>query len=64
VLVPLTLIALSIVFQLFVYPGKIPNIFGYKVFMVFDEYMDETVKFGDLVGCGKIYHSVPNNVPI
>lgn len=49
VLVPLIVITISIVFQLIVYPKKIPHIFGYKIFMIFDKYMDDSVEYGDLV---------------
>ena len=49
VLIPLIIIAISILYQKIVYPEKIPNIFGYKVFIVFDENMDSSLKYGDLV---------------
>ncbi len=49
VLIPLIIIIINIFYQLIVYPDKIPHIFGYKIFMIFDEYMDDSIEFGDLV---------------
>lgn len=48
-LIPLTLAALIVVYQTIRYPDRIPDVFGYKIFMIMDEYMDDSVKFGDLV---------------
>ena len=49
ILVPLVFITLNIVWQSITQPDKIPDIFGWKIFMVFDEYMDDRVESGDLV---------------
>jgi len=49
ILIPLIIISLQIVWQLYNKPDEIPNIFGYKIFMIFDENMDKSVKYGDLV---------------
>lgn len=49
ILIPLIIISLQIVWQLYNNPDEIPNIFGYKIFMIFDENMDKSVKYGDLV---------------
>lgn len=48
-LIPLVIITLSIVYQSIAFPDKIPNIFGYKIFMVLDNSMDESIKPGDLI---------------
>ena len=37
-----------VLFQVIKEPGKIPNIFGYKIFIIIDENMDESVNYGDL----------------
>lgn len=49
ILIPLVFVFLTIVWQIAFYPDKIPNIIGYKMFIVFDEYMDDSIKNGDLV---------------
>lgn len=49
VLIPLTIISIIVVYQTIVNPNKVPDVFGYKMFMIMDENMDESVKFGDLV---------------
>lgn len=49
ILIPLIIITLMVVYQSIAYPDKIPNIFGYKLFMILDDKMDETVEYGDLV---------------
>lgn len=48
-LIPLVIITLAIVYQSIAFPNKIPNIFGYKMFMVLDNSMDESIKPGDLI---------------
>lgn len=64
VLIPLSIITILIAWQLIFYPEKIPDIFGYKIFMIFDEYMDESVRYGDLVFTKNINPEVlkPNQV--
>ena len=49
VLVPLTIIAIILICQSIVNPDKVPNVFGYKIFMIMDENMDESLQYGDLV---------------
>ena len=49
ILIPLIIVTLMIVFQEIKYPDKIPNVFGWKLFIIMDEYMDDSVKKGDLV---------------
>lgn len=39
----------TIIWQRIVKPNKIPDIFGYKMFIVLDDNMDQTIKYGDLV---------------
>ena len=48
ILIPLSIVAILVVYQSIRYPDKIPDIFGYKLFMVLDPYMDDSAKFGDL----------------
>ena len=48
-LILLVFITFHIVYQKIVYPDTIPDIFGYKMFMIFDDYMDESIEYGDLV---------------
>ena len=49
ILIPLIAITLMIVFQQIQNPEKVPNVFGWKMFIIMDENMDESVKYGDLV---------------
>lgn len=48
ILFPLSIICVSVIFQVIRYPNEIPNIFGYKLFMILEEGMDSNVDFGDL----------------
>lgn len=48
VLIPLIFISLSITYQMLRYPDRIPDIFGYKFFMVFDQTFDGSLEYGDL----------------
>ena len=48
VLIPMILISMSITYQVLRHPDKIPNVFGYKFFLVFDDNFDNTLKYGDL----------------
>lgn len=57
ILIPLLFVTLMVVYQSIFIPDEIPNVFGYKVFIILDEYMDETVKFGDLA----ITHNIEPN---
>lgn len=45
----LILIDVSLIYQQIVYKDKIPNILGYKMFMIGKDYMDESLCDGDLV---------------
>ena len=49
ILIPLIVVTLMIVFQQIKEPDKIPHIFGWKLFIIMDEYMDDSVKYADLV---------------
>lgn len=49
ILAPLVFITLRIVLITLTQPNIIPDIFGYKIFMIFDDSMDESIKYGDLV---------------
>ncbi len=49
ILFPLILLAIILLWQKIVNPYKIPDIFGYKMFIVVDEKMDYSVEYGDLV---------------
>lgn len=49
IIIPLIIVAIIIIHQRLVNPNKIPNIFGYKMFIVLDDNMDKSVKYGDLV---------------
>lgn len=40
---------ISILYQTMFFPGKIPDIFGIKMFIIFDEQQVEDLKYGDLV---------------
>lgn len=49
ILIPLLAIALMIVYQSITEPDKIPDVFGWKIFMILDGNMDESIEYGDLV---------------
>lgn len=49
VVIPLLIIEISIVFQKIKSPDIIPNVFGYKMFMILDGKMDKHVEDGDLI---------------
>lgn len=49
ILIPLVIVTLMIVYQQIVFPDKIPDIFGWKIFIIMDEYMDDSVRYADLV---------------
>lgn len=49
ILIPLIIITSVILWQVVTEPDKIPDVFGYKMFMVLDEKMDTSIEYGDLV---------------
>ncbi len=61
ILIPLIIVTLMIVFQEIKYPDKIPHIFGWKLFIIMDEYMDDSVEYGDLVFTKNIDTNSLNN---
>lgn len=48
ILIPCLVFAIRITYQKIVYPDKIPDIFGWKMFMIFDDNMAEELENGDL----------------
>lgn len=48
IIIPLLIITLMVIYQSITKPDKIPDIFGYKLFMILDENMEETLEYGDL----------------
>ena len=55
ILIPLITINVIILFQVITEPDKIPDIFGYKMFMVLDGNMDTSIEYGDLVFTKNVY---------
>ena len=49
IVIPLAIVTIMIVYQSIRYPEKIPNIFGYKMFMVLNTYVDDPILYGDLI---------------
>lgn len=49
IIIPLIVLAITIIWQKITQPDKIPDIFGYKMFVVLDENMDQSIEYGDLV---------------
>ncbi len=48
-IIPLLIITIIIIYQSITKPDEVPNVFGYKMFIILDEKMEETLKYGDLV---------------
>lgn len=48
-IIPLSIVCLSVIYQSIRYPSEIPNIYGYKIFMILDQGFDNHLKYGDLV---------------
>ena len=49
VLMPLVIITVAILLQTIIFPDRIPNVFGYKMFIVLDGRMEQSISYGDLV---------------
>ena len=49
VLFVLTGVTISVVFQQIANPEKIPHVFGYKIFIILDDYMTDELQKGDLI---------------
>ena len=47
-IMPLVVITAAILLQTIIHPDKIPNIFGYKMFIVLDGNMEQSISYGDL----------------
>ena len=57
IIIPIIIVSIIIIWQKIVTPDKIPDIFGYKMFIVLDENMDQETEYGDLV----FTHNVDTN---
>lgn len=49
IIIPLIVVSIAIIWQKLVNPDKIPDILGYKMFIVLDENMDQEIEYGDLI---------------
>ena len=49
IIIPLILISITIIWQRLTEPDKIPDILGYKMFVVLDGNMDQAIEYGDLI---------------
>ena len=49
IIIPLILISITIIWQRLTEPDKIPDIIGYKMFVVLDGDMDQAIEYGDLI---------------
>lgn len=49
IIIPTVVISCVFIYKTIRYPDKIPDILGYKMFFILDEFMDESVSYGDLV---------------
>jgi len=49
IIIPLIVVSISIIWQKLVNPDKIPDILGYKMFIVLDENMNQEIEYGDLI---------------
>ncbi len=57
IIIPIIIVSIILIWQKIVTPDKIPDIFGYKMFIVLDENMDQETEYGDLV----FTHNVDTN---
>lgn len=57
IIIPIIIVSIIIIWQKIVTPDKIPDILGYKMFIVLDENMDQETEYGDLV----FTHNVDTN---
>lgn len=48
-IIPLAIATIRIIYQKIFEPEKIPDFFGYKMFVVFSDDMDVSLEYGDLV---------------
>ena len=49
IIIPLILISITIIWPRLTEPDKIPDILGYKMFVVLDGDMDQAIEYGDLI---------------
>ena len=49
IIIPLIIVVIIIMYKRIEDPNKIPDIFGYKMFIILDDNMDKSIKYGDLV---------------
>ena len=49
IIIPLILMSITIIWQRLTEPDKIPDILGYKMFVVLDGDMDQAIEYGDLI---------------
>ncbi len=48
IIIPIILISMIVIYKSIVYPDKVPDIFGYKPFIILDENMEKSIDYGDL----------------
>lgn len=49
IVIPILILNISIIYKTIKYPNKIPDVFGYKFFIVLSDSMETTIEKGDLV---------------
>lgn len=49
IIIPLFVVSIAIIWQKLANPDKIPDILGYKMFIVLDENVDQEIEYGDLI---------------
>lgn len=61
IILPIIVISCIIIYKGIKYPDKIPDVLGYKMFFILDDFMDESVRYGDLVFTKNIDPDTLNN---
>ena len=61
IILPIIIVSCVIIYKGIRYPDKIPDVLGYKMFFILDEFMDESVSYGDLVFTKNIDPNSLNN---
>ncbi len=49
IIIPIVIISCVIIYKGIRYPDKIPDVLGFKTFFIMDEFMDESVGYGDWI---------------
>ncbi len=49
IIIPLVAVSITIIWQRLVNPDKIPDILGYKMFIVLEKNADQEIEYGDLI---------------